>query len=127
MLKRFFREGQLKVGKARPFTRGAIHGVCTPYVHADYARNGIVGRYELVAEIRVASVPTPLVRSHYTNLLEEMEEWLRTGSFAEIPGLWGTPGTQQTFGTMLDVRNEQQHVVDGKFVPKKDFMAVRAR
>lgn len=127
MLQRVFREHRLKFGKPRPFTYQKISGVCTPYIHADYARNGVAGRYEVVAEIRVPGVPDLLVRSHYTSLLEEIEEWMRTGSFAGIPGLWGSAGSQSVLGTMIDVRGEQTHVVDGKVVPKKDFLVVRAK
>lgn len=127
MLKKFFRENAIKFGKPRPFQCGVISGVCTPYIHADYARNGVAGRYELVAEIHSSQAPVPLIRSHYTSLLDELEEWLRTGDFAKIPGLWGPAGSQSVLGTMIDVRNEQVHVVDGKVVPKQDFVVVRVR
>lgn len=119
-MKNFFREHAIKAGKTRPWVFSNVSGTMTPWIHADYKRGGMPGRYQLEVFLAIPSTHgDPVVtRSFYTSDLGLFEEWLAKANFMEKPGyrngmeidaqkiLWTAPRNQITGGVNWEKKLE---------------------
>lgn len=131
LFERVKREFQIKPGKERRWRRGPFGGTLVPYIHPDYKRNGMPGRYQIqvFANASGPGVRDPIVtRAYYTSSLETLEDWMNTGSFIDIAdGMLWEPPHRVAFlhGEGWEKREEKAtHIVGNDQLPKREKMTI---